>query len=126
VVEGLPDDYYKTYASKIERVTAADVRRVAQKWIDPAKMSVVLVGDEKQIAPGVRTLVGEYERRGVDGALVETAPMPPAEKPPVAPPQGPVIAPAERPAAAPGKAPTVPPSKPPSGAPMKSSNGPVP
>lgn len=76
VVEGLPDDYFKTYADKIEAVTIADVRRAAQKWIDPTKMSIVLVGDESQIGPGVQTMVGEYERRGTDGA-----PLPKATEP---------------------------------------------
>ena len=68
VVEGLPDDYYKTYADRIAAVTARDVRRAAGKWIDPTKMAIVLVGDEKQIGEGVKTMVGDYERRGTDGA----------------------------------------------------------
>jgi zinc protease len=68
VVEGLPDDYYKTYADRIAGVTVADVRRAAKRWIDPGRMSVVLVGDEAQIAGGVKGLVGDYERRGSDGA----------------------------------------------------------
>jgi zinc protease len=70
VVEGLPDDYYKTYAEKIERVTVGDVRKAATRWIDPTKMAIVLVGDEKQIGAGVKTMVGDYERRGTDGAPV--------------------------------------------------------
>ena len=44
------------------------MRKAAQRWIDPAKMAIVLVGDEKQIGEGVRTMVGDYERRGTDGA----------------------------------------------------------
>ena len=74
VVEGLPDDYYKTYADRIAAVTAGDVRKAAQKWIDPTKMAIVLVGDESQIGDGVKTMVGEYERRGTDGAPVSAAP----------------------------------------------------
>ena len=70
VVEGLPDDYYKTYADHIAAVTAAEVRKAAQKWIDPTKMAIVLVGDEAQIGPGVKTMVGDYERRGTDGAPI--------------------------------------------------------
>ena len=70
VVEGLPDDYYQTYAKRIAGVTVADVRRAAQRWIDPARMAIVLVGDEAQIGPGVKAMVGDYERRGTDGALV--------------------------------------------------------
>ncbi|HEY2744067.1 MAG TPA: pitrilysin family protein [Polyangia bacterium] len=68
VVEGLPDDYYKTYAARIAAVTVSDVRRAAQKWIDPTKMDIVLVGDEKQIGEGVKNMVGDYQRRGTDGA----------------------------------------------------------
>ena len=67
VVEGLPDDYYKTYGDKIAAVTAAEVRKAAQKWIDPTKMAIVLVGDESQIGAGVKTMVGDYERRDTDG-----------------------------------------------------------
>jgi len=70
VVEGLPDDYYKTYADKIAAVTAAQVKKAADKWIDPTKMAIVLVGDEKEIGEGVKTMVGDYERRGTDGAPV--------------------------------------------------------
>jgi zinc protease len=70
VVEGLPDDYYRTYADHIAAVTAADVRKAAQRWIDPTKMAIVLVGDESQIGAGVKMMVGDYERRGTDGAPV--------------------------------------------------------
>ena len=70
VVEGLPDDYFKTYADHIAAVSAADVRKAALKWIDPTKMAIVLVGDESQIGAGVKTMVGDYERRGTDGAPV--------------------------------------------------------
>ncbi len=70
VVEGLPDDYYKTYADHIAAVSVADVRKAATRWIDPTKMAIVLVGDEAQIGAGVKTTVGEYERRGTDGAPI--------------------------------------------------------
>jgi predicted Zn-dependent peptidase len=74
VVEELPDDYYKTYAAHIEKVTIADVRRAAARWIDGPKSTIVLVGDEAQIGAPVKTLVGEYERRGTDGAPLAAAP----------------------------------------------------
>ncbi|MGZ3427349.1 MAG: M16 family metallopeptidase [Polyangia bacterium] len=70
VVEGLPDNYYKTYAEHIAAVSVADVRKAAQRWIDPTRMAIVLVGDEAQIGAGVKTMVGAYERRGTDGAPV--------------------------------------------------------
>ena len=40
----------------IQAVTAADVQRVAQKYIQPDKFAVVVVGDRKTIETGVRAL----------------------------------------------------------------------
>jgi predicted Zn-dependent peptidase len=52
----LPDDYYSKYVPNIQAVTAADVQRVAQKYIQPGRFAVVVVGDLKTIEPGVRAL----------------------------------------------------------------------
>ena len=40
----------------IQAVTAADVQRVAQKYIQPDHFAVVVVGDRKAIEPGIRAL----------------------------------------------------------------------
>jgi predicted Zn-dependent peptidase len=56
VVYHLPDDYFSTYVQKIEAVTAADVQRVAQKYIIPGKVAVVIAGDRAAIEPGIRAL----------------------------------------------------------------------
>jgi predicted Zn-dependent peptidase len=55
-VYDLPADYYATYADRVRAVTAADVRRVADKYIQPDKLAVVVVGDRKTIEPGLRAL----------------------------------------------------------------------
>jgi zinc protease len=52
----LPDDYFSRYVQNIEAVTAADVQRVAQKYIAPDKFAVVVVGDKKTIEPKIRAL----------------------------------------------------------------------
>src|SRR5262249_34739533 len=52
----LPDDYYAKYVPNIQAITAADVQRVAQKYIQPARFVVVVVGDLKAIEPGIRAL----------------------------------------------------------------------
>jgi predicted Zn-dependent peptidase len=52
----LPDDYFAKYVQNIEAVTAADVRRVAQKYIQTGKFAVVVVGDRKVIEPGIKGL----------------------------------------------------------------------
>jgi len=52
----LPSDYFQTYASRIGAVTAEDVKRAADKYIQPDKFAVVIVGDKKVIESGVKAL----------------------------------------------------------------------
>ncbi len=56
VVYGLPDSYFNDYITKINAVTVADVNRVAQKYLDPSKMAIVIVGDKKEIEPKLKEL----------------------------------------------------------------------
>lgn len=51
---GLPLDYYNNYVQNIEAVTQADVARVAQQYINPGSLAVVIVGDRKSIEPGLK------------------------------------------------------------------------
>ena len=53
---GLPFDYYNNYVQNIEAVTQADVARVAQQYIDPGALAVVIVGDRKSIEPGLKAV----------------------------------------------------------------------
>lgn len=56
VIYGLPESTFNEYVSKIQAVTAADVERVAKKYVTPDRFAVVVVGDLKTIEAGVRTL----------------------------------------------------------------------
>jgi predicted Zn-dependent peptidase len=56
IVYRLPDDYFAKYVPNIEAVTAADVQRVAQKYVTPARFAVVITGDRQVIEPGIRAL----------------------------------------------------------------------
>jgi zinc protease len=56
VVYNLPADYFSTYVDKINAVTAADIQRVADKYVQPDKFAVVVVGDRSQIEQGIRGL----------------------------------------------------------------------
>ena len=56
LVYHLPDDYFSKYVQNIEAVTAADVLRVAQKYIQPGRFAIVIVGDQAAIEPGIRAL----------------------------------------------------------------------
>lgn len=48
-IEGLPRDYLDKYAAEINKVTIADIQRVAARVLDPTKMTVVLVGKPEGI-----------------------------------------------------------------------------
>jgi len=56
IVYRLRDDYLPGYVRNIDRITSADVQQVAEKYIQPDRMAVVVVGDRKVIEPGIRTL----------------------------------------------------------------------
>ncbi len=56
VIYGLPEGIFNEYVSKIQAVTAADVERVAKKYVTPDRFAVVVVGDLKTIEAGIRKL----------------------------------------------------------------------
>jgi zinc protease len=45
---GYPPDFLEKYKSGIEKVTSADVARVANKYIDTSKLAIVIVGNQSQ------------------------------------------------------------------------------
>ena len=47
-LQGYPDNYLDTYIDNIRKVTREGVLAAAKKYIDPAKMMVLVVGDEKR------------------------------------------------------------------------------
>jgi zinc protease len=55
-IYGLPDDYFETYVQNVKAVTAQDVKRVAEKYIDPGNMLIVIVGDVGSIRGGLEKL----------------------------------------------------------------------
>ena len=77
VVYGLPLDFYSSYVQQIEKVTQADVQRVARQYLDPSKMAIVVVGDRASIEAGIRALnLGEVTLRDVNGAVIAGAARP--------------------------------------------------
>ena len=71
VVYDLPLDYYDSYVQRIGAVTQADVARVARRYIDPARLAVVIVGDRATIEPGLRALgLGDVSIRDLRGEPV--------------------------------------------------------
>ncbi|MCP5112424.1 MAG: insulinase family protein [bacterium] len=64
-LRGLPDDYLEKYVGKVQAVTAAEVQAVSKKYMSPGKLSLVVVGDPKQIGEQLGK-IGEWkiERTG--------------------------------------------------------------
>jgi zinc protease len=64
VMYGLPDDYWNGYAEAVEKVTADDVRRVAERVLDPARVTLVIVGAPDVVAPQLEGIaIGKVEVR---------------------------------------------------------------
>lgn len=87
VVHKLPDDFLHTFADKVEAVTIEDVQRAATKYIDPTKLTMVIVGDRAQVQKQLaETPLGAFEEVDASGKPVPPpAPPPTTNATPVAP-----------------------------------------
>jgi len=56
VLYQLPDDYFETYTKNVEAVTAADVKRVAEKYLRPDSMLIAIVGDVAAVKQGLEMI----------------------------------------------------------------------
>ncbi len=63
----LSEDYLQTYRENVAAITVDDVRRVANKYIHPDKMAIVIVGDAVEILPQADGYAAEVEIRDTDG-----------------------------------------------------------
>ena len=70
----LPEDHWNQYPARIERLTLDQVRGAARTYLVPGRMVWVVIGDRKEIEPGIRGLdLGEVMVLDADGE-----PVPPA------------------------------------------------
>jgi zinc protease len=67
---GYPPDFIERYRTGIEKVTAADVDRVARKYIHPEKRAVLVVGHAKDFD---RDLASLGKVTPIDISISETA-----------------------------------------------------
>ncbi len=51
---GLPKDWLRNFVPRVEAVTPAEVTLIARKYLDPARMTLVVVGDRKVIEDSLR------------------------------------------------------------------------
>jgi predicted Zn-dependent peptidase len=68
----LPLDYYNNYVQNVEAVTQADVARVAQQYIHPSSLAIVIVGDRKTIEQALKSVnVGPIAIRDISGQPIQ-------------------------------------------------------
>jgi zinc protease len=53
---GYPSDFLEKYKAGVEAVTAADITRVANKYIDVSKLAIVVVGNASEFGTPLSTL----------------------------------------------------------------------
>ncbi|HYH85541.1 MAG TPA: hypothetical protein VEX60_08660, partial [Pyrinomonadaceae bacterium] len=62
VTYDLPDTYFNSYIERIQAITLEDINRVANRYLTPDRMAVVIVGDRKAIEESLRSLEGFNDR----------------------------------------------------------------
>jgi predicted Zn-dependent peptidase len=72
---GKPMDYYKTYRDKVKAVTKAKVQEVAQKYIQPDKMAIMVVGDWEPCNKGGDKWPGPLDKLGKVHKITLADPM---------------------------------------------------
>ena len=55
-LHGLPDSYFEQFVPRLSQVTAEDVAAAAQRYLDPAKMTTLIVGDVDKIGGSLPAL----------------------------------------------------------------------
>lgn len=63
----LPEDYLQTYRQKIDAITIEDVQRVANKYVHPDRLAMIIVGDAAEVLPQVRTYSEEINIFDTEG-----------------------------------------------------------
>lgn len=71
-IYGLPANYWDTYPQKVNAITAEDVQRVAQKYVDINHMQIVAVGDASKTRD-VLAKFGSVQEYDGDGKPMKTA-----------------------------------------------------
>jgi zinc protease len=66
--QGLPDDWFARYLDGIQGVTTEAVHDVVRRHLDPAKMTILVVGDWDRIGPGLEAF-GPVHFLNLDGSV---------------------------------------------------------
>ena len=76
-LDSRPMDYYDTYVSRYDKVTVADIKRVAQKYLQPDKMIIMVAGHIEECKAGadqtlpnqatIDAMAAKFGGRTIDG-----------------------------------------------------------
>jgi predicted Zn-dependent peptidase len=70
VTYNLPETYFNTYVKEVLSVKKEEVQKMAQEYVVPEGMIVVVVGDRKKIEKGIRALdLGTLEVKSIEDIL---------------------------------------------------------
>lgn len=72
-IYNLPADYYSSYLKRLDAVSIADVKQMAEKYIRPENANIVVVGKGREIASGLGKF-GEVKYFDVYGVEYEPSP----------------------------------------------------
>jgi hypothetical protein len=64
---GLPDNYLQTYRDNVMGVTIDEIQRVANQYINPDKMALVIVGDAEEILKQAKSFAEKIEIFDTEG-----------------------------------------------------------
>jgi zinc protease len=67
---GLPEDYFDKYRENIGAITKADVARVAEKYIDPERALIVIVGNASQVRESLGGLGYPIHELDIEGMAI--------------------------------------------------------
>jgi zinc protease len=74
---GLPLDYYRNLANRVQPVTATQVREALVRHLDPTQLQVIAVGDRAKIDAQLKSLqLGDPVQLHADGTPVNAKPRP--------------------------------------------------
>jgi predicted Zn-dependent peptidase len=86
VVNGLPDDYWNRYAELVSKVTAEDVKRFAESYLVPGKLTLVMVAHPDTVQAQLAGLpLGPVEVRAAPSSAAQPAAAAPEKQAPSKP-----------------------------------------
>ena len=71
VLHDLPNDYFRTISDQMAAVPLEEVNRVGDQRVRPDNLKVLVVGDRREVEPGLRDLGLPIVHLNAEGARVE-------------------------------------------------------